>query len=63
MSSLRMVIFSQSDLLENEIRAIRPLKCFTHDIYRLPEFLASAATADLVIFNVPLKMSFKALRA
>ncbi|MBD5553194.1 MAG: diguanylate cyclase [Desulfovibrio sp.] len=62
--SLRIVIFSKNPLLEEEIRAISPLARFTHDIRRLEEFLPSAAaTADLVIFDVPLKMSFKALRA
>lgn len=61
---LRIVIFSGNPLLEQEIRAIKPLERFTHDIRVMPAFVPSAAaSADLIILDTPLKMSFKGLRA
>lgn len=61
---LRIVIFSCNQLLENEVRAISPQECISHDIRVLDKFSTKALSeAEIVILDVPTPMSFREIRA
>ncbi len=63
-TTLKIAIFSENPLLEEEIRAIKPLARFTHEISAMDKFVPSSmAKADISIIDVPTGLSMSDVRA